>query len=50
MGSAEMPDELSSANHIVPFPGNPALTGQTVRLQIDDSTSLTLFGRLLLRD
>jgi len=37
----------SRANHIVAFPGDPALEGQTVRVEIVDSTPLTLFGKIL---
>jgi tRNA-2-methylthio-N6-dimethylallyladenosine synthase len=31
-------------DHIVVFDGNPRLTGQTVRVTIDEATSFTLFG------
>jgi tRNA-2-methylthio-N6-dimethylallyladenosine synthase len=31
-------------DHIVVFDGNPRLTGQTVRVRIDEATSFTLFG------
>ena len=34
----------SRANHIVAFPGDPALEGTTVPVTITDSTPLTLFG------
>src|SRR5947209_13533914 len=33
-------------DHIVVFDGNPRLTGQTVRVAIDETTSFTLFGVL----
>jgi len=35
----------SRGNHIVAFPGDPALTGQTLHVEIIDSTPLTLLGR-----
>jgi tRNA-2-methylthio-N6-dimethylallyladenosine synthase len=35
----------SRANHIVAFPGEPSLEGQTLPVTITDSTPLTLFGR-----
>jgi tRNA-2-methylthio-N6-dimethylallyladenosine synthase len=37
----------SRGNHIVAFPGDPALAGQTVTVDIVDSTPLTLFGSIL---
>jgi tRNA-2-methylthio-N6-dimethylallyladenosine synthase len=36
----------SRANHIVAFPGEPALAGQTLSVEIVDSTPLTLLGRI----
>jgi tRNA-2-methylthio-N6-dimethylallyladenosine synthase len=36
----------SRANHIVAFPGDPTLAGQTVAVEIASSTPLTLFGRI----
>jgi len=36
----------SRANHIVAFPGDAALAGRTVTVAIEDSTPLTLLGRL----
>ena len=36
----------SPANHICAFPGDPALAGRTVPIQITGSTPLTLFGEL----
>ena len=36
----------SRANHIVAFPGDPALAGRTVSVAVVDSTALTLFGRI----
>ena len=36
----------SPANHIVAFPGDPGLAGQTVMVEVVDSTPLTLFGRI----
>ncbi|MFW6163747.1 MAG: TRAM domain-containing protein, partial [Planctomycetota bacterium] len=44
------PDRLigrSRANHNVAFPGDPALAGQTVTVEIVESTPLTLIGRLV---
>jgi tRNA-2-methylthio-N6-dimethylallyladenosine synthase len=32
------------SDHIVVFEGHPRLTGQTVRLEITEATSFTLFG------
>jgi len=37
----------SRANHIVAFPGDPALAGRTVPVEITDSTPLTLFGKIV---
>jgi len=35
----------STGNHIVAFPGDPALAGRTLPVEITDSTPLTLFGK-----
>jgi len=37
----------SRANHIVAFPGDPALAGRTVTVAIVDATPLTLFGTIV---
>jgi tRNA-2-methylthio-N6-dimethylallyladenosine synthase len=37
----------SRANHNVAFPGDPALAGQTVTVEIVESTPLTLIGRIV---
>jgi tRNA-2-methylthio-N6-dimethylallyladenosine synthase len=36
----------SRANHIVAFPGDASLAGQTLAVEIVDSTPLTLFGKI----
>lgn len=38
----------TQSDHIVVFDGNPRLAGQLVRVAIDDATSFTLFGTVLI--
>gem|GEM_PF-3692120 len=48
--NSEGPRQLTGrtmTDHITVFDGNPRLTGNLVRLKIEDATAFTLFGKVL---